>query len=123
MNDTGLEARLLALHRELKQATEDAKRQGEALVAFSEAESERIKAAEQCEWLAQVYQSISQSPWWWALLPRSMRVKRERRRLKQAQIFDSDAYLRTYPDVGAEKMDPLRHYILHGFGEGRRLTR
>ncbi|MEN7538104.1 hypothetical protein [Aurantiacibacter flavus] len=122
-----MDARLLALYRELKQATDDAERQSiilrQAQDALAKTKRERSEAAEQNEWLAQVHQLIAQAPRWWALLPPSMRVKRERRRLKQANLFDSDTYLKVYPDVAAAKMDPLYHYIFHGFGEGRKLFR
>lgn len=95
-----------------------------ALTRFlREAECERQEATEHREWLTQVHQVVAQTPWWWALLPPSMRAEREHRRLKQAGLFDAKAYLDLYPDVAAERMDPLRHYILHGMDEGRRLTR
>lgn len=33
--------------------------------------------------------------------------------------FDAGYYLRAYPDVRASAMDPLAHYIHHGWREGR----
>jgi hypothetical protein len=35
-------------------------------------------------------------------------------------LFDAESYLAHYPDVQQAGMDPLRHYIWHGMGEGRR---
>ena len=34
--------------------------------------------------------------------------------------FDDEAYLRLNPDVRAAKMNPRRHFLLHGAAEGRR---
>lgn len=34
-------------------------------------------------------------------------------------LFDSEFYLRTYPDVDESGMSPLVHYVLHGWREGR----
>lgn len=34
-------------------------------------------------------------------------------------LFDPDWYLRTYPDVAAAGVDPLRHYLQFGAAEGR----
>ena len=33
--------------------------------------------------------------------------------------FDSEYYLRTYPDVAASRLTPLTHYIRFGAAEGR----
>jgi hypothetical protein len=33
--------------------------------------------------------------------------------------FDSAWYLATYPDVAAAGMDPMEHYLVQGFREGR----
>ena len=58
-------------------------------------------------------------PWWWALLPKSLRNKRKFARLRRQGLFDSDRYLQIYPDVAAERMDPLEHYLRHGMAENR----
>lgn len=39
--------------------------------------------------------------------------------LKEAGLFDADAYLQLYPDVQAAGVDPLEHYVSHGMTEGR----
>lgn len=36
-----------------------------------------------------------------------------------ARAFDAAFYLRTYPDVGQAGMDPLDHFMAHGWREGR----
>ncbi len=33
--------------------------------------------------------------------------------------FDTSKYLQAYPDVASANVNPLRHYINHGKGEGR----
>lgn len=57
-----------------------------------------------------------------ALLPASVRLRNRKERLKQAGIFDPDAYLAANPDVADGETDPLRHYIEHGMAEGRHLN-
>ena len=54
-----------------------------------------------------------------ALLPASIRLKKQKAQLKKKGIFDPDAYLVAYPDVAEAGIDPLWHYINHGMGEGR----
>lgn len=39
--------------------------------------------------------------------------------LTESGFFDSDFYLRTYPDVHNAGVDPVSHYINHGCAEGR----
>jgi Methyltransferase domain len=67
--------------------------------------------------------------WWlatpWAI-PRRLKSLRERRdqsaeraRLTASQLFDSDWYARTYPDVAAAGIDPAAHYLSSGAAEGR----
>ncbi|MEM8552582.1 MAG: hypothetical protein AAGF45_09390 [Pseudomonadota bacterium] len=34
-------------------------------------------------------------------------------------LFDADFYRSRYPDVGRTKVDPLKHYLVHGAPEGR----
>lgn len=54
------------------------------------------------------------------------KVSRRRRRLAEdaaevaaTSLFDRTWYLDRYPDVGASRIDPLHHYLLHGAREGR----
>lgn len=42
-----------------------------------------------------------------------------RRELERPGIFDPVAYLNANPDVAEARLDPLRHYLLHGLGEVR----
>jgi hypothetical protein len=35
------------------------------------------------------------------------------------EVFDCDWYLAAYPDVAAAGIDPFKHYMAHGKGEGR----
>lgn len=47
------------------------------------------------------------------------RERKLRGQLKEAGLFDADAYLQLYPDVQAAGVDPLEHYVSHGMTEGR----
>lgn len=40
--------------------------------------------------------------------------------LYTSDLFDAEWYLATYKDVAEQDLDPARHYLLHGFKEGRR---
>lgn len=83
-------------------------------------EGERVsQAAADAEWLRQVNQLAQGFPRWWAAMPARLRRRREHARFRRAGLFDAGGYLELYPDVAADGMDPLRHYILHGMGEGR----
>ena len=39
--------------------------------------------------------------------------------IKKSKLFDKRYYLETYPDVRAAKVDPIEHYLNHGWREGR----
>ncbi|MGL4428547.1 MAG: glycosyltransferase [Silvania sp.] len=39
--------------------------------------------------------------------------------IKQSGLFDSEYYERKYKDVSQRKLDPIRHFIRHGFKENR----
>ncbi len=53
-------------------------------------------------------------------LSKKERVLRNQREIiLKSGLFDEDFYLRTYPDVAARKLDPIRHYLLFGAEEGR----
>ena len=39
--------------------------------------------------------------------------------ISKSKYFDSKWYLKTYPDVAKAKIDPVEHYIKHGWHEGR----
>ncbi|MGB3797143.1 MAG: methyltransferase domain-containing protein [Alteraurantiacibacter sp.] len=90
---------------------------------LADTQAGRQKATDQMGWLIQVYQELDQTPDWWAALPSSMRTERKFSRLRRAGLFDAAQYLRLYPDVLEARMDPLRHYILHGMSEDRELPR
>lgn len=52
-------------------------------------------------------------------LPRLLAVRYQARLVAASGMFHAAWYLRRYPDVAAKGADPLRHYLLHGFREGR----
>jgi DNA repair exonuclease SbcCD ATPase subunit len=74
---------------------------------------------EQVEWLVAFSDRLRTQPRWWSLMPVPWRRAREARRLKNAGLFDGEAYLAVNPDVAAHGHDPLRHYMTHGIYEGR----
>ena len=47
------------------------------------------------------------------------RLRAEAALLNSSPLFDSEWYLRCYPDVASAKMDPARHYLRFGAAEGR----
>ena len=55
----------------------------------------------------------------WSQLNREVALGREMSKLRRAGLFDPRWYLRTYPDVAAAGVDPLRHYAEYGAVEGR----
>lgn len=46
-------------------------------------------------------------------------LKQDMGLLYTSDLFDSQWYLESYPDVAATGIDPAEHYILHGASEGR----
>ena len=90
------------------------------LLRQHEQRSEQAQA--HVEWLTALNQALAAQPRWWGLMPHSWRRRHEQRRLREAGLFDGDAYLRRYPDVAAAGMDPLDHYLKHGLNEERLRT-
>lgn len=82
-------------------------------------EADAAIAAENQQWLQQVALLGLSASDWSGLMPVGLRKAKLRRRLARRQLFDGAEYLRQYPDVAAEGMDPLEHYLLHGMLEGR----
>lgn len=94
---------------------------------LSEKESSARLSEEQVTWLREVSavllsNSNTMKGRLLALMPASVRYGKLNARLKRKGVFDPDAYLAAYPDVAETGMDPLRHYILHGIGEGRQVA-
>lgn len=71
------------------------------------------------EWLRSALQLAASFPKWWAIMPKKWRRKREHARYRNSGLIDAESYLEAYPDVAEYGMDPIRHYIMHGMGEGR----
>lgn len=92
------------------------------LTAILVQESGRADGSESMvKWLRDVHRLEESFPLWWAIMPQVWRQRRARRRYYGAGLFDADAYLALNPDVAAHRMEPIRHYILHGMAEGRTL--
>ena len=47
-------------------------------------------------------------------------MSRDAQNIRAAGLFDDEFYLRSNPDVAADEVDPLLHYLMHGASEGRR---
>ena len=56
-------------------------------------------------------------------LGRWRQERKEVRLIKKSGLFDKDFYLRTCPDVAQAKIDPIRHYVRHGWKEARNPSR
>ena len=90
------------------------------LAAIAAEEAQRANASQSnTEWLSDAYRLEESFPAWWAVMPQAWQQRRRHRRFRGAGLFDARAYLALYPDVAEQRMDPIRHYILHGLAEGR----
>ena len=47
------------------------------------------------------------------------RFERNYKIIKESGLFDVDYYLENYPDVKVVGIDPIKHYLMHGWREGR----
>jgi len=52
-------------------------------------------------------------------VPEGLRQRWAMKRLAGSGFFDAAYYRGKYPDMARSEMEPLRHYVLHGAGEGR----
>jgi hypothetical protein len=75
------------------------------------------------EWLREMTRVAEAMPKWWGMMPEVWRRKREHEAYRRTGLFDAQLYLQNYPDVAADGMDPVRHYIQHGMAEGRQMWR
>jgi hypothetical protein len=48
-----------------------------------------------------------------------MGLSRDAHSIRAAGLFDDGFYLRSYPDVATDEVDPLLHYLMYGASEGR----
>lgn len=74
-------------------------------------------------WMFEVMIALNHQSKWYRFLPKKKQRERELRRLNRLGLFDANAYCKLYPDVEAENIDPLYHYIKYGRYEGRKLMR
>jgi hypothetical protein len=117
-------ARLTELVRDLKAGEQEQLRELTLLTLLLRREEERTEdTAKHLRWSAAVYACLQDQPSWWLLLPARLRRSRQQRMLKRAGLFDHQAYFDRYPDVFANGMDPLFHYLHHGIPEGRSIDR
>jgi glycosyltransferase involved in cell wall biosynthesis/ubiquinone/menaquinone biosynthesis C-methylase UbiE len=64
-------------------------------------------------------QSLARIGRWSRQLARVLRHLRAMRQLRRSGLFADSYYLAQYPDVAARGMDPLFHYVFHGWREER----
>jgi hypothetical protein len=76
-------------------------------------------SAEHFSWLQAVHSVLSKEPRFARLRTRQFVKKWRYNELRRLGLFDPDVYLEMNPDVRAEGMDPLHHYVLHGLLENR----
>lgn len=90
------------------------------LTAIISDEASRADAAEsEMQWLRDVRQLEEGFPTWWQLMPKRWRQRWANQRYLHAGLFDAYAYIELYPDVDKARMDPVRHYVIHGISENR----
>ena len=88
--------------------------------SLNEKDAAEKKMQDNLEWMRRVNIVMNSPPIWWQILLPKYRKARQQRRLKRLNLFDSQKYLNSYPDVAEGGLDPLEHYLLHGMAEGRR---
>lgn len=76
-------------------------------------------AEDNANWLRDVHSALWSCPSWWRFMPLRWQKRKRAERLRKKGLFDASAYLKRYPDIAREGIDPLRHYIEHGQAEGR----
>lgn len=71
--------------------------------------------------VANLFRLLDEQPVWWRLMPTRWRRASLLRLAERKGMFDGKAYHSRYPDVAAAGMNPLHHYMVHGYSEGRRI--
>ena len=104
------DAQLTAMNREAEQLQR----------SLNEKDAAEKRMQDNLEWMRRVNVVMNSPPIWWQILLPKYRKARQQRRLKRLNLFDSQKYLNSYPDVAQGGLDPLEHYLLHGMAEGRR---
>jgi chromosome segregation ATPase len=103
--------KLAARHNEIARLT----------VMLAERGAEAVEAATRTEWLRKMAVASQNMPSWWKLLPAKWRRGKEHAYFVRQGLFDARSYLEAYPDVAQDGMDPVRHYLVHGIDEGRKI--
>ncbi len=121
LND--LRTSLLSSNSDLQDARSSVEKRFHELAILTkllkEAEDQEAAASDQRAWLIQICSVLDHRPWWWPLAPKKWKMRYRRDRLRRMNLFDAQRYVELYPDVVAEGVDPVRHYISHGMKEGR----
>lgn len=69
--------------------------------------------------LAEVRRFRQLAPWIFKPTAPNLRLLKTYRALRRSNEFDPCFYYMSYQDVALARMDPLRHFVAHGWGEGR----
>ena len=72
--------------------------------------------------LAEVRLFRQLAPWIFKPTARNLRLLKTYRALRRSNEFDPCFYYMSYQDVARARMDPLRHFVAHGWKEGRNPT-
>lgn len=71
--------------------------------------------------IANLFRLLDEQPVWWRLMSTRWRRASLLRLAEKRGMFDGKAYLSRHPDVAAAGMNPLHHYMVYGYNEGRRI--
>lgn len=130
-NQTELQMKLEDKEKELQQARADlatlqvrlqerSREVGTLSMRMNTLERELQKITADLQWHSEVGAILSTGlSGQWSILPAKIQQKKIEKRLLRARLFDSDAYLRKYPDVRSSGMSAITHYIRHGRKENR----
>jgi GT2 family glycosyltransferase len=73
--------------------------------------------------LAEVRRFRQLAPWIFKPTPQNLRLLKTYRALKRSEEFDRCFYYMSYQDVARARMNPLRHFVAHGWKERRNPNR
>lgn len=85
-----------------------------------QAQQELEAANDLKNWLHRLSGHLLSRPGWWSLLPQRRRRHLQHKAMRRENLFNAQEYFAAHPDVEASGMDPLRHFVERGIGEGRR---
>jgi hypothetical protein len=92
---------------------------------IAQLEVQEVQSREQLEWMRETSSILLNGSRTFkgrllSMLPAALQHKRQHKLLKRRGLFDGEAYLAAHPDVAADGVDPLGHYLKYGIAELRR---